>query len=55
MPKCDYQDCTKDAIVRGFIFGHVTGSGEKDRLIPVNACNKHRKAEGFYEDSKFKD
>lgn len=54
MPKCDYKNCTEDATTKGHVYGHVTGSEDKDSFLPVNACDKHKTLDGFYEDSEDK-
>lgn len=48
--KCDRAGCEKEATTKGYIFGHITGTNEKDRPIPVIACDKHKKDKGFFEE-----
>lgn len=52
MPKCDYKNCSEEATVNGRIYGHVSGTADKDKFSPVNACDKHRKIDGFFEDGE---
>lgn len=51
MTKCDYKECEADATTKGYVYGHVTGSNEKDTFLPVNACDKHKNEYGFFEES----
>lgn len=45
---CDYKGCKARATTRGFIYGHVRGNNEGDKFIPVNACDLHKKIDGFF-------
>lgn len=51
LPKCDYIGCKEVATTKGHVYGHVRDSGDKDSFIAVNACDKHKEADGFFEDS----
>lgn len=47
--KCDFIGCNDEATTKGHIFGHIKDSGEKDGFLPVNACDKHKEENGFFE------
>ncbi|WP_010495013.1 hypothetical protein [Paenibacillus elgii] len=47
--KCDYKACAEKATTKGYVYGHEKGSEQSDRLIPVNACDKHKHVGGFFE------
>jgi hypothetical protein len=55
MMKCDYIGCTSDATTSGHIYGHLSYSGKPDELHPVNACDKHKQEDGFFEQVGNKD
>lgn len=48
--KCDFKSCDNQATTKGYVYGHISGSGDKDKLIPVNACDTHRKRKDFFEE-----
>ncbi|GKS14763.1 hypothetical protein YDYSY3_57630 [Paenibacillus chitinolyticus] len=50
MSQCDYKGCTSEATTKGYVLGHKRGSGDKDNFHHVNACDKHKQKEGFFED-----
>lgn len=52
MKQCDYKGCTKEATTKGYIYGHVKDSGEKDSFFPVHACDTHKLNDGFYSDNE---
>ncbi len=49
MNTCDYKNCEKKAIVKGFVSlrepDPITGS----KFLDVNACDEHQKVNGFFE------
>ena len=49
MKQCDYIGYSSQATKEGYIYGHATGSSDKDSLFEVSACDKHSKMDGFFE------
>ncbi|MBV6717260.1 hypothetical protein [Paenibacillus chitinolyticus] len=48
--QCDYKGCNTEATTKGYVLGHKRGSGDKDSLHLVNACDGHKNSDGFFED-----
>lgn len=49
MKKCDFTGCFRDATKEGYIYGHASGSLDKDSFFEVSACDKHSKRDDFFE------
>lgn len=47
MSKCNYGNCEAESTVEGHIYGRYN-SGSKCEFIPVSACEKHAKLDGFF-------
>ncbi|MGF9912808.1 hypothetical protein ABEX47_17275 [Paenibacillus ehimensis] len=48
MAKCDYRKCEKEATVSGYVFAR---DGESLAPVKVDACDTHKKKDGFFEES----
>lgn len=48
--QCQYSNCENEATTTGHVYGHEKGTDQKDELIRVHACDKHKKVPGFFED-----
>jgi len=47
MFKCQFRKCDKEATTKGIVF--VMDKGDKDKLVEVYACDKHKKVTSFFE------
>jgi hypothetical protein len=47
MFQCQFRDCENEATTKGVVF--VMNEGDKDKIVEVYACDKHKKVTSFFE------